>query len=113
MSSLDSDLAEPAEPISEETRRAALRTVCRHALSKDDALALAQMLDLLAEPEPAQDIPRKRTPAPIFNPGNCVTCGQAMNPSNAAPEKGLRYGSRGRCTRCYAALRRARKRGKA
>lgn len=116
MSTLDSGLAEPAEVLSAEVCRAALRTVCQHATGVEDALELAKMLDLLVEPEPAEPaevLPRKRTPALIFNPGNCMKCGDAMNSSKAPNGKGLKYGGRGRCTKCYAALRRAVRKGKA
>lgn len=110
MSTFDSDLAEPAETLSDEACRAALRTVCHHATGKDDALELAKMLGLLDKPESK---PRKRAPALIFNPGNCITCGAAMNRSKAPSQDGTRYGALGRCERCYAVLRRARRNGKA
>jgi hypothetical protein len=74
--------------LTEEQRAAALKTVCRYAIDKDDALELVHMLAL--------------TPAPRSF-AHCAECGHAMA---RYAEPGVRsMASSGLCAPCYRATR--------
>lgn len=85
--------------VDEETCLAALATICRYATDSDEALKFTRMLGLTGLKKQPQKAPSGG--ALIYNPGSCIVCTTPMGSRKDPSWKGVLYGGRGRCQRCY------------
>jgi hypothetical protein len=61
---------------------------------------------LLSVPVPSERVSRKQTQKLNPNPGRCIACSEAIGSRRDPNWRGVRYGGKGRCERCYQAHRR-------